>query len=85
MFGVQVKDRCPIYLDQKFIGVVSSETEIAKNLGKIWKFDFLLNNIFLNIFLIFNFKPNFKLDFFFDFEIWNLKFWFFFQKIISQF
>jgi hypothetical protein len=48
---------------------------VAKKLGKNWEkienLTFFLNNIFLNIFLIFNLKPNFKLDFFFilKFEI----------------
>jgi hypothetical protein len=82
-------------IGQKFIGVVSTESEIwffekkirskkiAKKLRKNWKFAFFLNNIFLNIFLIFNFRPYYKFDFFLFFDIWNLKLWIFLKNHIS--
>jgi hypothetical protein len=44
-------------IDQKFIGVVNTETEmkLRKNCEKIEKLTFFLNNIFKNIFKNLNF------------------------------
>jgi hypothetical protein len=76
------------YKTQKFIGVVSTLTEIwffekgvqkvVKKLQKIWKFDFKKKYFYLIFNLHFKFK--FKFDFFWFFWFWNWIFETFFLK-----